>query len=114
MSKSEFDQEMAELEGAEEFLDFFGIPYDLSVVQVNRLHILQRFHNYIAEAGEMPADEAARRKLYGELLTAAYHDFEVSDARTEKLFRVFHMNEPKNVSVSVADLMGSVPRASGV
>jgi nitrogenase-stabilizing/protective protein len=114
MSASAFDEELAELEGAEEFLDYFGIPYRESVVQVNRLHILQRFHNYLAEAGAPPTELEPRRRHYADLLAAAYHDFEVSDARTEKVFRVFRMHEPKSVAVPLADLLGSRPRAAGV
>jgi nitrogenase-stabilizing/protective protein len=114
MTTNEFDQELAELEGAEAFLDYFGIGYRPEVVQVNRLHILQRFHNYLGEAGAPPAEPQARRDHYAGLLAAAYHDFEVSDARTEKVFRVFRMHEPRSVAVSLSDLMGSVPRAAGV
>ena len=34
-----------ELVSAEDFLDYFDVPYEARVVQVNRLHILQRFHD---------------------------------------------------------------------
>ena len=47
------DETLADLESAEDFLDHFGIAYDARVVQVNRLHILQRFHDYLAEAAFM-------------------------------------------------------------
>ncbi len=32
-----------ELVSAEDFLDYFDVAYEARVVQVNRLHILQRF-----------------------------------------------------------------------
>ena len=38
------------LSSANEFLDFFGIAYDESVVNVNRLHILKRFYQYLHKA----------------------------------------------------------------
>ncbi|HEX6735548.1 MAG TPA: nitrogenase-stabilizing/protective protein NifW, partial [Azonexus sp.] len=38
---------MEDLVSAEDFLDYFAVPYEPSVVQVNRLHILQRFHDYL-------------------------------------------------------------------
>ena len=48
MSDTELDLDLDELSSAEEFLDYFGIEYLSSVVYVNRLHILQRFHDYVA------------------------------------------------------------------
>lgn len=78
--------EMAELESAEDFLNYFGITYDPGVVQVSRLHILQRFHDYL----KYQADTAnPSREQYRDCLTRAYEDFVRSDAQTEKVFRVF-------------------------
>ncbi|MER2623064.1 MAG: nitrogenase-stabilizing/protective protein NifW, partial [Accumulibacter sp.] len=49
-----FEDDLADLSSAEEFLEYFDIDFDVRVVQVNRLHILQRFHDYLAkqEAGK--------------------------------------------------------------
>ncbi|HNE17603.1 MAG TPA: nitrogenase-stabilizing/protective protein NifW, partial [Rhodocyclaceae bacterium] len=59
------DEAMEELVSAEDFLNYFDVPYDQTVVHVNRLHILQRFHDYLAkQAKDMPADEAARVAIY--------------------------------------------------
>jgi nitrogenase-stabilizing/protective protein len=93
------DEALEDLSAAEEFLEYFGIEYDARTVQVNRLHILQRFHNYIGQAGELPADEAPRRAVYARLLQQAYSDFVTSDALTEKVFKVFHMHEPQTTFV---------------
>ncbi len=81
-----FAEDLAELSSAEEFLDYFGIDFDVRVVQVNRLHILQRFHDYLAkqEAGKTP-DYAA----YHHWLATAYADFVGSSAQAEKVFAVF-------------------------
>ena len=87
MSDSELELDMDELESAEDFLEYFAITYEQKVVQVNRLHILQRFHDYISKAGELPEKEAELRTLYGDLLKVAYEDFVKSDALTEKVFR---------------------------
>ena len=82
---------MEELTSAEEFLDYFAIAYDPKVVQVNRLHILQRFHDYLAkQAPNLPPEEAAQHGIYRLWLERAYLDFVESDALTEKVFRVFH------------------------
>jgi nitrogenase-stabilizing/protective protein len=88
------DEAMDDLVSAEDFLDYFGIEYDASVVHVNRLHILQRFHNYLSMTA-LPEAEDARRTLYVSALEHAYQDFVKSDALTEKVFKVFHMHEPQ-------------------
>jgi nitrogenase-stabilizing/protective protein len=97
------DDELEELASAEDFLDYFGIEYDSAVVQVNRLHILQRFHNYLAKAS-LSEDESARRVVYSTLLKQAYLDFVKSDALTEKVFKVFHMHEPQVKFVPVSSI----------
>lgn len=80
------EDDLADLGSAEEFLDYFGIPYDARIVQVNRLHILQRYHDYLAkqEAGKAPEYTAWRAWL-----VRAYEDFVGSSAQQEKVFAVF-------------------------
>ncbi len=108
MSETELDLDLDELSSAEEFLEYFGIEYQPSVVHVNRLHILQRFHDYLADVSDMPADDTLRFQVYADLLKGAYEDFVKSDAVTEKVFRVFRMHEPQEVFVQLTDLRGSV------
>jgi nitrogenase-stabilizing/protective protein len=97
--------ELEELESAEDFLDYFQLPYDPSVVQVNRLHILQRFHDYLVEAATgMPEDDEPRREVHKKLLERAYQDFVESDALHEKVFKVFRMHEPQTVFVPIDGL----------
>jgi nitrogenase-stabilizing/protective protein len=108
MSESEFDLDMDELSSAEDFLDYFGIEYDQSVVHVNRLHILQRFHDYLDGVKDMPEDEEEKRQLYAGMLSSAYNDFVTSDAQTEKVFKVFRMNEPVTVEIPLMDLTQQV------
>jgi len=103
----DFDEDMEELSSAEDFLEYFGIPFEQSVVHVNRLHILQRFHDYLsAETGLNTLPVADRYTKHKFLLAKAYADFIDSDAQTEKVFKVFHMNEPQTGFVSVDDLLG--------
>jgi nitrogenase-stabilizing/protective protein len=97
------DEALAELNSAEDFLNYFCIEYDAAVVQVNRLHILQRFHNYLARA-LMPDVEDVRRAIYTVLLERAYQDFVQSDALTEKVFKVFHMHEPQVKYVPISSI----------
>ncbi|MGB0129056.1 MAG: nitrogenase-stabilizing/protective protein NifW [Rhodocyclaceae bacterium] len=104
MTTSRLQDELADLSTAEEFLDFFGIVYEPSVVQVNRLHILQRFHDYLGKEPAEAMDDAAETARHRRLLARAYEDFVVSDARTEKVFKVFHMHEPKTVFVPISEI----------
>lgn len=104
-----FETDLEELASAEDFLDYFQIPYDPRVVQVSRLHILQRFHDYLAQVDEMPDGLNQRWVLHADLLGAAYRDFVVSDALTEKVFRVFHQRRPEPVGVPLGDLLGQLP-----
>lgn len=104
MSDSEFDLDMDELSSAEDFLDYFEVDYDPSVVHVNRLHILQRFHDYMGEVETIPESDEAKRELYADMLRGAYEDFVKSDAITEKVFKVFKMHEPQEVFVPLTNL----------
>ena len=100
-----FEDEMEELESAEDFLQYFQLEYEPSVVHVNRLHILQRFHDYLQKAAdEMPEDETLKRAVYSKLLMRAYQDFVESDAQTEKVFKVFSMGDPQTAFVSLGDI----------
>lgn len=88
MDELSLDEALEELSTAEDFLEYFGVPYDQNVVHVNRLHILQRFHDYLSN-NPVEGDDDARRAHHRGFLEMAYHDFTVSDAVTEKVFSVF-------------------------
>lgn len=103
MDELTLDEALEDLVSAEDFLDYFGIEYDASVVHVNRLHILQRFHNYLGKA-TLPDEETARRAVYITALQQAYQDFVKSDALTEKVFKVFHMHEPQTKFVPLSSI----------
>lgn len=81
----ELADDLADLVSAEDFLDYFDITYERHVVQVNRLHILQRFHDYL---GKRSSSSSATYAEYRDSLAAAYNDFVHSDAITEKVFKV--------------------------
>jgi nitrogenase-stabilizing/protective protein len=108
-SLDDFECDLDELESAEDFLTYFNVVFDPAVVHVNRLHILQRFHDYLADVEQQPDSVSARFALYADLLRGAYQDFVDSDARTEKVFRVFHMQDPTHAEVSLNDLMQQLP-----
>jgi nitrogenase-stabilizing/protective protein len=106
------EQELKELESAEEFLNYFGVTFDKRVVQVNRLHILQRFHDYLAASEVMssaPADSL--RDACRGLLMRAYQDFVESDAITERVFKVFRdVRNEAFVSVETLGCRPATPR----
>ena len=83
-------ERMKQLSSAEEFLDFFGVPYEASVVHVNRLHILKRFYQYLHKADDLGVlDDVMLFRRYRELLGRAYQDFVASTPAQEKVFKVF-------------------------
>ena len=110
MSKHDWEQDLDELSSAEDFLEFFRVDYDARIVHVNRLHILQRFHDYLANVEAMPEDADVRFTLHADLLENAYQDFVRSDAATEKVFKVFHAEERKKAFVPLSNLLGKTDR----
>ncbi|WP_018013658.1 nitrogenase-stabilizing/protective protein NifW [Teredinibacter turnerae] len=109
MTQFELDEDMDELSSAEDFLTYFEIEFDQKVVHVNRLHIMQRYHDYLDKAGDAVAEadtQDALKKVHKALLERAYQDFVDSDAATEKVFKVFKMQEPQTTFVSIDQLQG--------
>ncbi len=91
--------ELAEMTSAEDFLNYFFITFDPAIVQVNRLHILKRFHDYLRQTSPTDWDG------YAGCLKQAYQDFVHSDALTEKVFKVFHRQTAhQEVRIALADI----------
>ncbi|ALF53415.1 nitrogenase stabilizing/protective protein [Nostoc piscinale CENA21] len=90
--------EFKKLNDAEEYFQFFELPYDQKIVNVNRLHILKKFSQYIQEIDEQSADLTAEEKLnqYCLALQKAYEVFLESTPQEQKVFKVFK-DKPKNV-----------------
>jgi len=101
-AQAQFEDDLKELVSAEDFLDYFGIPYEIAMLRVNRLHILQRYHDYLVkqEAGKEPSYDAYRRWL-----VRAYEDFHRSDAQTERVFAVFQRGDGSSF-MPLARLLG--------
>ena len=76
---NDLTEKLQTLSSAEDFLAFFGVPHEPSVVNVSRLHILKRFYQYIRQTPGLPEDnEQALYGLYRDLLVKAYQDFVTS------------------------------------
>ena len=94
-------QRMTKLSSAEDFLDFFGLPYEEPVLNVNRLHILKRFFQYMRQEQVTDmADETEMFKLMRKLLAKSYEDFVHSTPAKEKVFSVFQRADGQSVPVS--------------
>jgi nitrogenase-stabilizing/protective protein len=87
-----------QLVDAEEYFEFFQLPYDQKFVNVNRLHILKKFSQLIKEIDDKYTEISDSEKLnkYTEALEKAYQVFLESTPQQEKLFKVFN-EKPKNV-----------------
>lgn len=93
-------QQLTKLSSAEEFLNFFGVGYDQSVVNVNRLHILKRFNQYLrVTPGTEKMDDDTLRATCRDLLVRAYDDFVRSTPAQEKVFKVFQDQDGKSVGL---------------
>ncbi|MGB3636164.1 MAG: nitrogenase-stabilizing/protective protein NifW [Rivularia sp. (in: cyanobacteria)] len=90
--------EFKKLVNAEDYFKFFELEYDQKVVQVNRLHILQKFSEFIKEIDKNNSELEDSELLgkYREALQNAYQLFIESTPQEQKLFKVFHQ-KPKNV-----------------
>ncbi|MBD2459885.1 nitrogenase-stabilizing/protective protein NifW [Oscillatoria sp. FACHB-1407] len=86
------------LTDAEQYFEFFNLPYDRTIVNINRLHILKQFSNAMKQIDTDLPDltESDRLNLYRTALVQAYELFSVSTGVEQKLFKVFH-DKPRNV-----------------
>ena len=105
-----FLQQLKALSSAEDFLQFFGVPFDQGVVNVSRLHILKRFFQYIRQDAVLAqADELQMFTTYRGLLQKAYGDFVKSTPAREKVFKVFQDTDGRQ-HVSLDSLKASMPQ----
>ena len=96
--------EFKKLSDAEDYFQFFQLPFDQQVVNVNRLHILKKFAQYMDEidAAFPNLTEAEKLAKYCDALQRSYDLFLTSNAVEQKLFKVFN-DKPKNV-VMLSDI----------
>ncbi len=88
---------------AEQYFEFFALPYDPAIVNVNRLHILQKFSQSMRAINQTPdLTEAETLQQYRDALQNAYEVFLTSSGVEQKLFKVFQQ-PPSNV-VKVSDI----------
>lgn len=90
------------LRDAEQYFEFFDLPYEPKVVSVNRLHILRKFSTLMEEVEAKTIDEGETLEGLRSALSQAYSTFLTSSSVDEKLFKVFQ-DRPKNV-VMMSDI----------
>lgn len=90
--------EFKNITDAEAYFEFFQLPYDAKVVNVNRLHILKKLSQFITEidANFPEIDDAERLVQYRDALIQAYETFLTTSPLETKLFKVFN-EKPKGV-----------------
>jgi nitrogenase-stabilizing/protective protein len=80
--------ELARLSAAEEFFAVLDVPYDQTVLNVARLHILRRMGDYLRTAELSSLDDDALRRACRSYLEVAYQDFMQSSPMTQRVFKV--------------------------
>jgi len=104
-----FLQQLKALSSAEDFLQYFGVPFDQQVVNVSRLHILKRFFQYLRQQNlAAQSDEVGLFTEYREQLVKAYADFVTSTPAQEKVFKVFQDVDGRQ-HVTLDNLKASLP-----
>jgi len=90
-----------ELESAEAFLDFFGIPYEAAQVRSKRLHIMHHFNQQIKNASsERCMNEQDRFLLAKTLLADSYRIFHHQDVKSNSTLGVYNRLTPSFVAMS--------------
>ena len=103
-----FLQQLKALSSSEDFLLFFGLPFEQEVLNVSRLHILKRFFQYIRQANLLSSgNELELYTAYREQLVKAYADFVKSTPAQEKVFKVFQDTAGRQ-HVSIDNLRASM------
>jgi nitrogenase-stabilizing/protective protein len=85
-------QDLGQLSSAEDFFNYLDLPFEPTVVQVSRLHILRRMGQYL-KGSEIDGafdglSEEQIKTLCRDHLDQAYQDFVASTPIQERLFKV--------------------------
>lgn len=83
-------EQIQQLSSADDFFQFFEVPYDRHVLDVCRLHIMKRMGEYLADDALEEQDDKAVFATLRDVLVRAYDDFTRSTPAEEKVFKVFH------------------------
>lgn len=100
---------LSALSAAEDFFTYLAVPFDPAVLNVNRLHILKRFNQYLrAAAPELEGrPPEAQQEICRDRLARAYDDFLRSTPAREKLFKVFR--DAEGTGIGLESLRAALP-----
>ena len=93
--------QIKQLSAAEDFFDFFQVPYDRHVVDVSRLHIMKRMGQYLAAESFDGMNDDAVFLAVREVVARAYADFTRSTPADEKVFKVFRDQQARRAGTFV-------------
>ncbi len=93
-----FLDKLGKLSTAEEFFLTLDVPFEQSVVNVSRLHILKRFHDLLDTGALKGMDDAAQKANCHVALARAYGEF--AEGGGAKTFKVFNQGKMGFVPMS--------------
>ena len=82
-------EKLDSLSATEDFFNVLDVPYERSVININRQNILRHFHQYMRTFNLEELNEYEQRHLCRAQLTRAYYDFVRSTAAKENVFTLF-------------------------
>ena len=102
--------QLAELSSAEDFFEFLDVDYDRTVLNVCRLHIMQRMGEYIRQDDLAGMRDDEVRAVARRHLARAYGDFVASSPAEEKVFKILAASAAARagIFISLADLVASL------
>ena len=97
-------EQLSRLSSAEEFFQFLEVPYEPSILNVARLHILRRMGDNLRASPTGMDEEVVRANLRAHL-EHAYQDFVCSTPLDERVFKVLkdaiREKTPRLISLSL-------------
>lgn len=82
-----------ELQTAEDFLTYFGVPFAPERVKVIRLHLMHRFHEALS-AGPTPATPVLGWQLAHTVLAETYQTLQEGELAQHSTLRVYRRLDP--------------------
>lgn len=91
-----------ELETAEDFFDFFHVPYDASQLRSKHLHVMHAFHQRVDQLASMAktASEPARFAMAKRELQQSYHLFAHQTVNAHSTLGIYERQRPSFIPLT--------------